>query len=233
MGKVVTERERGGSSMRSEKTGIAIPWKGHEAEYDYPIRKSMSWNRLWVRKEFTDVLSPVKRWLDKQVGRPWNKAYSDLCQVLDKRKLTHKHVFEHVFQYVERDVFRGKDGQWRSVYTFMHSPLVSGLYVNPNTGLLCRQTPVEKVEQKPIDKVKLDENRKYEKKSGIWYICTYRHVDPGAIHHYEWREVAGKMVRKPVLNSRVYGRESEILEHKKQASKKELRTLRDLMERKR
>ncbi len=34
------------------------------------------------RKGLTDLLGPLKRWLQAQVGRPWNDIYSEACVVI-------------------------------------------------------------------------------------------------------------------------------------------------------
>lgn len=45
-----------------------------------------------VRKMFHDKLAPARRWLLAQVGRPWNKVYSDLRARFDSRTIAGAHV---------------------------------------------------------------------------------------------------------------------------------------------
>lgn len=116
MGKVITERERHGSDRPNLKTGCSIHWKGFDADYDLPRYQSSSPSRQYGpegAKEFTDVLGPLRRWVGKQVGRPWNKVYSEICQVIDKRKVTHAHVLDHLYNWVCRNPFRDTKGVWR------------------------------------------------------------------------------------------------------------------------
>ncbi len=47
-----------------------------------------------VSKQFRDKLGPARRWLDAQVGRPWNKVYSDLRSRFDSRTIAGKHVVD-------------------------------------------------------------------------------------------------------------------------------------------
>lgn len=61
------------------------------------------YNKGWNRKEFTDHISPLKRWLRKQVGRPWNKIWSEICQVVDARDIIGKHLLDHVKGEVQTD----------------------------------------------------------------------------------------------------------------------------------
>jgi hypothetical protein len=176
MGKIITEKPRGGSSAKNAKTGMSIKWQGPDGNYDIPQKQSSSRFRIhgYNAKEFTDVLGPLYRYLDKQVGRPWNKVYSELCAFLDKRKVTHAHVFTHIDGYVEKDVYKGVDGFWHSR---PYGGLIGGggrrygsLYVNPKTGLICRQIVKEADRpKKDYDTYKIDIYNEYRRIDGIWY----------------------------------------------------------------
>jgi hypothetical protein len=57
--------------------------------------------RVRVGKSFRDKLGPAKRWLASQVGRPWDKVYSDLCTQFDTRTVAGRHVVhDHMLGYV-------------------------------------------------------------------------------------------------------------------------------------
>jgi hypothetical protein len=43
-----------------------------------------------------DRLSPLRRWLRSNVGRPWAKVYSELCQRYDARTVKGWHLRDHV-----------------------------------------------------------------------------------------------------------------------------------------
>jgi hypothetical protein len=104
---------------------------------DLPQREGIRkpYRRQQIAKDFGENLSPLFRWLDKQVGRPWDKVYSELCTTFDMRKTINQHILQHVNGYVERDtlmegsrvVTRWRDNSLHDVY---------GLYVHPVTGLL-------------------------------------------------------------------------------------------------
>jgi hypothetical protein len=54
-----------------------------------------------VRRDFHDKLSPAKRWLERQVGRPWHKVRSELFSRFDIRTISGRHVvFDHVLLWV-------------------------------------------------------------------------------------------------------------------------------------
>lgn len=220
MGKVITERERTGNPCRNLKTRMSVQWKGHDADYDIPSRMSSSANRQhgYDAKQFTDVLGPIYRFLDKQVGRPWNKVYSELCQYLDKRKLTHAHVFDHIDSYVEKDVYRGKDKAWYHTtgYSFVAGGValrrVVGLFVNPKNGLIQRQKPLkEPPQKKDLDIIKVDKETEYRRLDGFWFLVKLKEVEVDASYfdyhskkmvprtRKEFREVSRKQLGKKEL----------------------------------
>jgi hypothetical protein len=56
-----------------------------------------------VGKAFYDKLAPAQRWLVAQVGRPWDKVYSDLCAEFDTRTVAGRHVVhDHMLHWVRR-----------------------------------------------------------------------------------------------------------------------------------
>jgi hypothetical protein len=220
MGKVITERERTGNPSKGLKTRMDIKWKGEDGDYDIPNRMSSSANRQhgYDAKQFTDVLGPIYRFLDKQVGRPWNKVHSELCEHLDKRKVTHAHVFTHIDSYVEKDVFRGNDKIWYHTtgYSYVSGGValrrVVGLFVNPKNGLIQRQKPPkEEPKKKDFDVVKVDKENEHRRLNGIWFLVKLKEVeiDDSYYSHFtqkmvirtrkEMREVSRKQLNKKEL----------------------------------
>lgn len=55
-------------------------------------------------RAFDDKLSPAKRWLQRQVGRPWNRVRAELLATFDTRTTAGRHiVFDHMLLWVEND----------------------------------------------------------------------------------------------------------------------------------
>jgi len=53
--------------------------------------------RARVRREFADRLGPVRRWLDRACGRPWEDVRSEIFRRFDVRTLPGRHiVFDHM-----------------------------------------------------------------------------------------------------------------------------------------
>lgn len=91
-------------------------------------------------------VGPLVRWLNRQVGRTWNAVYAELRGRFDPRS-DRIVVMRDVLQAVSRNTFVGDDGaikcrQWGDVFP------VSGLYVDPVTGLLQRASCVGRVRRR-------------------------------------------------------------------------------------
>ena len=57
-----------------------------------------------VRKEFSDKLNPVYRYLDSQVGRPWDKVRSEIVEKFDSRTTAGRHIlFDHIISNVKNE----------------------------------------------------------------------------------------------------------------------------------
>ena len=96
MSKVIVERPRWGSWLRSTKFAARVSPQGDVEDLDVapPSREP-------DRKSLNENLAPLKRYLDKQVGRPWNKVYSEIRANLDTRKATQLHILQHLRDYVQ------------------------------------------------------------------------------------------------------------------------------------
>jgi hypothetical protein len=52
-------------------------------------------------KGFSDHLGPLERYLRSQVGRPWNKVYSEIAAHIRPSNALQQHILSHLFGYVE------------------------------------------------------------------------------------------------------------------------------------
>lgn len=154
------------------------------------------------RKGLTDLLGPLKRWLQSQVGRPWNDVYSEACAVIKPDSIIRAHVKTHLLQFVER-------------HTFMHDKKVCILdtgypgrgiipvterrygwnlfFVHPESGLLCA-TPQKSWKtlraERRLARAEtfrwLDCNFALKQIDGIWFTCQFRVVsDEGPFKAYD------------------------------------------------
>lgn len=214
--KIVTEKPRRGSFARSNKYGRRLTRDEVIAEHDAIVvgsaddgapmqvaahRAKMARHSQygWDAKEFSDLLGPLRKYLRKQVGRPWDKIYSEMNQSLDKRTVAGLHIWDHVLLEVETHTYLGEDG--KTVYPCpkwmdeRNSMPAAGLYVHPRTGLLCykptyyeqaRATYRARKAAQPVTAIKVNDTHRLEQIAGIWYACEYgkaqRYVPPVVLH---------------------------------------------------
>jgi hypothetical protein len=134
MHKVIVERPRPRSRFSFRK---GDPLRKIAPE-ELPAHESMK-VRHSDRRHFNENLSPLRRWLVRQVGRPWDNVYSDACKVIKPTSTVKNHVKIHLLDFVHRSVaiLDGIPCTTRSWFGRGCSELFNGgLYVHPITGLL-------------------------------------------------------------------------------------------------
>jgi len=68
-----------------------------------------------IMKEFSDKLNPMYRWLESQVGRPWDEVRSEIFTKFDTRTTAGRHItFDHLLRQVT-DTQSGFDKRGRMV----------------------------------------------------------------------------------------------------------------------
>jgi hypothetical protein len=174
--KVIIERPRWGSSLPSPKTGITISHYDRDREYSFEGRRSRSWNWKWARKEFSDHLAPLRRYLDKQVGRPWRKIEGEIRKAVDTGTVVGRHLLDHLRGEVSISCFVGADGRF---YRTGRDYPVQGLFVHPRTGLLLRAKAhswnESKARRKRIEQaneVILDAETEAKRIDDVWYLFS-------------------------------------------------------------
>jgi hypothetical protein len=199
MAKVITERPRRAGEADARKFGHAlskdeIDRERHEDAERGGLVASSRARRRHPRMQ-TDLLGPLRRFLRKQVGRPWDKVVSELSAQLDRRTLDRRHVFDHVECEVATHATIGEGGEIVARDRWSHGLRpVRGLYVHPRTGLLRIAEPkhartrwVDRFRRDlgsfgiPADgpherllAYRIDGLRVWEKKGSVWFIHEYR-----------------------------------------------------------
>lgn len=132
-------------------------------------------------KMLNENLAPLRRFLERQVGRPWDKVYSEIAERLRVDNTVQQHVRDHLGDFVATRPRRGVSG-WhrRGGASLWHQPL----YVDPCDGILkhtdClpevkaqRRRALAQVHRKmPPDRVILSADRELRRKDGVWYEVT-------------------------------------------------------------
>jgi hypothetical protein len=191
-------------------------------------------------------LSPLKRFLQKQVGRPWSKVYAEISEHMDRRNTVQQHIYQHIDDFIAIQAewkdgeivdLKNRDGWRRS------SPRQS-LYVDPRTGLICRKPfgasrSKLRREQRAQERAELDSIRKIIS-ADLWLMRideqwyeVRRATLPAPVYREE--RVAGRtrlkrldrplfdVVRKSYVRSEPYDRGSRVYsQSKRQLSHREL-----------
>jgi hypothetical protein len=183
MGKVLVERPR-----LKRRSGDSRPSKGYRKEAeralaagDAPSREPIKKRYKNNRKFFNENLGPLRRFLEANVGRPWNKVYSDICQHVDRGNVVQKHVLTHLFDYVVTNTGL-IDGELCRVDSYARQygePLRTcgrrhQWYVCPKTGLLrrSRYVPHQRNSLAPPRQVVLNKTQRCVRLNGKWELIT-------------------------------------------------------------
>ena len=101
MGKVLVERPRPGSREGSRpRKGYRTSLRREFESPDSPPARERMNARCGGTRFFNEHLGPLRRFLDANVGRPWNKVYSEICRHVDRGNVVQKHILTHLFDYV-------------------------------------------------------------------------------------------------------------------------------------
>jgi hypothetical protein len=183
MGKVLVERPR----LRTH-SGYSGVGKGYAKQVQKcldsgdppPRREGMKTRYGKFRKFFNENLAPLRRFLDSNVGRPWDKVYAEICQHVDRGNVVQKHVLTHLFDYVVTNVIlidgqpcRGEGG-WRYGDSLRTSDRYHCWYVCPKSGLLRRSRHMPRVRKRPEPprRVVLNKSQMCLFLGGQWELVT-------------------------------------------------------------
>ena len=133
MARVLVTRPRLGGKVR--RKGRAYPVE------DLPSRVGMKRALALAKadeKTLNEHLQPLRRYLHRQVGRPWDKVWSDIAARLRVTSTVQQHVRDHVFDFVAKDVFLRGGEPWLREFGRAR-PLRDSyreLWVDPRSGIL-------------------------------------------------------------------------------------------------
>ena len=130
MYKVIVERPRRGKRMRP----LAIRFRNN---LNSPAHLSM--RTAYDYRELNENLQPLRRYLHAQVGRPWDKVFSEICATIDRRNAVQQHIHQHIDQFIATRVGL-RDGRLIDFTNGRCLPLDGlrhqELYVDPRSGLV-------------------------------------------------------------------------------------------------
>jgi hypothetical protein len=139
MSKVIVERPRHGHADRKVRPGRTRVVLDDDGE---PVRAKGAREpkgRPIKTKSLNENLSPLKRYLAANVGRPWNKVFSEISEHLKPNSTVQQHVRDHLVDFVaiKTRMQAGKvmvAGRWGGEHALNESYQL--YYVHPRTGLL-------------------------------------------------------------------------------------------------
>jgi hypothetical protein len=166
MSRVIVEPPRlGGGRTRKGRTRPLEDLPKQEG-MQRPHMRSGDWKML------NENLAPLRRFLERQVGRPWNKVYSEIARHLRVDNAVQQHVRDHLADFVAVKPRRRERYDW-----LWYQPL----YVDPKDGLLKRTDRLPEVKAlrrgrrgiaEPPDRIALASNRELRRIDGLWYEVT-------------------------------------------------------------
>lgn len=179
MSKVIVERPRYGSCMRGQAKGYWRDLKRTDLD-ELPKRERIKPTR-GNTKSLSENLSPLRRFLQKQIGRPWDKVFAEICAYISRDSAVQDHVRDHVGDFVainvvEIDGILHAIARWGGVYPLQNVRRYPFYYVCPKTGLLKRIKAMRgryrKPEESPVLHIAFDFQTSFIRKAGIWHRVT-------------------------------------------------------------
>jgi hypothetical protein len=190
MAKVLVERPRPGSREGSR------PSNGYKKRYQKamahpdgaPTRERMTAPYGWTRP-FNEHLGPLRRYVEAQVGRPWDKVYAEICSHIDRGNVVQKHILTHLFDYVITRVILidgepcyGEGRRYGESLRDQRHWWRNRWYVCPKSGLLKRVPPPRKRPPsgtpKPPAFVRVNGELQCHYLKGQWELVTVAPLPP-------------------------------------------------------
>lgn len=132
MYKVIVERPRRGKDGYSNAKRLRNDW-------DSPMH--LGTRAGYGGRNLNENLAPMRRYLHAQIGRPWNKVFSEICADIDRRNTVQQHIHQHIGDFIAIHV-DARDGQLvdlgdqRRSFLRFDPGVYQELYVDPRTGLI-------------------------------------------------------------------------------------------------
>lgn len=188
----------------------------------------------------SENLMPLRRFLQKRCGRPWDRVYAELRERLSPRSVIHMHIMQHLFDFVQRHVEVRPDGIWvlpgagrwwrtrrlrRDGQTFYVHP-TSGLLLEPRTPRGRASYRRDKVER-AVPYVDGPGDLLYLKLQAGWFEVTLGPVQHGAhdavLRRPVW--VCARTDGSAAERRAWYGRADLMAVSKRQLGKREIKAI--------
>ena len=178
---------------------------------ELPQREGMRRPYNWwnSRKEAGWYMTPLYRYLDKQVGRRWDDVYREIRQAFTAQTDANHDVLRRIESHVETRGLFVRDGVVliHSAYGAPYTP--NDLYVHPETNILCRpEGPLRRRWRWPkhenLDVRVLSHSLELRRIEGIWYEVRVAPVTPPLEERFVTTDAAGaKTERRRIIKESI------------------------------
>lgn len=185
MDKILVERPRkGGHGTRKGR----LPRDGEPLPRFLGVRRQIKERGDF--KSLNENLAPLRRYLERQVNRPWNKVYGEMRAHIDAGNTVQAHVLTHVDLYIHRTVVKVAPSRSRPCGLEYQGPSWFGafrrvdegeLYVDPDDGIIkrarrrCAAAP--RRARSGRETLPLKGGELGILLNGVWYALTLRNVE--------------------------------------------------------
>lgn len=185
MYKVIVERPRRG------KSGYDAAARRRN-DFDGPA--SLGMRAGYGYRGLNENLAPLRRYLRAQVGRPWNKVFSEICAGIDGRNTVQQHIRQHIDDFIATkiEVRDGKLIDLAQRYSFRpdDGTLHQELFVDPRSGLIRINKSYRAWHRERVEDVKraeaeiaarrrtIDKDTQLHLLEGIWFQVTVSVLPP-------------------------------------------------------
>jgi hypothetical protein len=207
MAKVIVERPRKKGWAWNKPKGYRRRLRRY-GEDGPPAREGIKACWQSHTKGLNEHLGPLRRYLDKQVGRPWDKVFSEICAHIDRSNAVQDHIRDHVEDYVTTHVIlidgvpcngKGGWGYGQPLDQLRYRPW----YVCPRTGLLRRIKATSRKRQRrpkpqgPPKYIPVGETLQCRFLDGAWHLVTLKPL-PTPYYHRERCTAVDVLLNLPV-----------------------------------
>jgi hypothetical protein len=182
MAKIIVERPRKIDSVRRRGRGLPDDVMPKAIGLRRHVKEAGGFKML------NENLAPLRRYLERQVGRPWNKVFSEIAANLKATSTVQQHVRDHIKDFVQLH----PSADMRQ-YPWSERRWFQPFYVDQRDGLLKRTETLawakaldrRTAHTVPSDRVPISDLCELRRLAGIWF-----EVRLAALPEPEYRAVA-------------------------------------------
>ena len=206
MKKVIISRPRKSGISHPVRKKININDLNEDGDIDdcYPRKISAKKDTVgpkgWEKNQ-TDLLGPMRRYLQKQVGRNWNEIWSEICE--DNQDFMGDHLKGHIQREVVTNCYFDENGRIINKENQKEVGYYSSslFFVHPETGLLEQATYKPYKRHYPELNIYKIDDQEYHKHEDIWY----RVVTDGYEKYWKTRKLPHRRLTCWVEGEDVFG----------------------------